>query len=120
MIAGWLAAALILILPAQVLADESEEKAYALNREGMIAMSEARFEEAIVLFQQAARLKSDYEISGKPLLYTPNFMSAWASEKIGDFRKACDFFRLYIQQSGSGAEQTKKEHAESFIKNTCH
>jgi hypothetical protein len=85
----------------------------------MIDMSEAKFEEAIALFQQAADLKSDYEISGRTLLYTPVFMTAWAYEKSGDSKKACETFHLFINRSGKIAEPTKKEHAERFIKNYC-
>ncbi|MBI3594738.1 MAG: hypothetical protein HY200_07245 [Nitrospirae bacterium] len=85
----------------------------------MIDMSEAKFEEAIVLFRQASELRSDYEITGRPLLYTPLFMTAWAYEKIGNSRKACEFFHLFASRSGKLAELTKKEHADRFIKNYC-
>jgi hypothetical protein len=85
----------------------------------MIEMSEAKFEEAIAHFQQAIEYKSDYQIAGRPLLYTPIFMTSWAYEKLGNSTKACESFRLFIKRSGPLAEPTKKEHAERFIKNYC-
>jgi tetratricopeptide (TPR) repeat protein len=100
--------------------EELSEKAYELNRQGMIDMAEAKFEEAILLFQQASRIKSDYEISGRALLYTPTFMTAWAYEKTGDSAKACETFQLFNNRSGALAEPTKKAHADQFIKNHCN
>ena len=115
----WIALLLLIFAPATAFSDEGSEKAYELNRQGMIDMSEAKFDEAILLFQQAFRLKSDYEISGKPLIYTPLFMTAWAYEKTGDIPKACENFRLFIERAGSRAEPSKKEHADHFIKDHC-
>ena len=109
----------LLAFPVKAGGEDVWDKAYDLNRQGMTDMSEARFEEAIVLFQEAAKLKSDYEITGKPLLYTPTFLAAWAFEKIGDRKKACGEFRLFLKRAGSDAEPTKKEHADDFIKNHC-
>lgn len=101
------------------MSEDLAEKAYELNRQGMINMSEAKFEEAILFFQQASKIKSDYEISGRALLYTPTFMTAWAYEKTGDTAKACETFQLFINRSGASAEQNKKAHADQFIKNHC-
>ena len=115
----WSLLLILLLIPITGFSEDVLEKAYDLNRQGMIDMSEAKFEEAVVLFQEAAKLKSDYEITGRPLLYTPIFMSAWAYEKIGDKKNACDAFRLFINRSGASAESTKKDHAEHFIKNYC-
>lgn len=110
--------AVFFVLPAGA-SEDLLEKAYELNRQAMIDMSEAKFEEAIILFEQATRLKSDYEITGRPLVYTPIFMTAWAYEKLGNSKKACEAFHLYIQRSGTSAEPTKKDHADHFIKNYC-
>ncbi len=107
------------LIPSPGISEELAEKAYELNRQGMIDMSEAKFDEAILLFQQAAQLKSDYEISGRPLLYTPIFMTAWAYEKTGESGKACETFHLFINRSGALAEPAKKAHADQFIKNHC-
>ncbi|MEO5657833.1 MAG: hypothetical protein ABIO65_06375, partial [Nitrospiria bacterium] len=43
-------------------ASEVDEEAYGLNRDGMIAMSEARFDDAIDAFQRASALRADYGI----------------------------------------------------------
>jgi hypothetical protein len=97
-----------------------EERAYGLNREGMIAMSEARFVEAIDAFQRAAELASDYSIMGRPLMYTPVFMSGWASEKIGRTRQACAAYRDYLRIAVEHpVEPTKVEHATGFIATNC-
>ncbi|MHB8481520.1 MAG: tetratricopeptide repeat protein [Nitrospiria bacterium] len=109
----------LFFFPVTASGDEAADKAYDLNRRAMIDMSEAKFEEAADLFQEAAKLKSDYEISGKPLLYTPTFMTAWAYEKIGDRKKACDEFSLFLKRAGVLVEPTKKEHADDFIKKHC-
>ncbi|MBI1821692.1 MAG: hypothetical protein HY036_05950 [Nitrospirae bacterium] len=109
----------LFVFPVTAGGDDVLDKAYDLNRQGMIDMSEAKFEEAIVLFQEAAKLKFDYEITEKPLLYTPTFLTAWAFEKIGDREKACEEFRLFLKRAGSHVEPTKKEHADDFIKNHC-
>ena len=115
----WIFLLFLSILPVTVTGDAATEKAYDLNRQGMIGMSEAKFEEAIDLFQEAVKLKPDYEISGKPLLYTPTFMTAWAYEKIGDRKKTCEEFRVFLKRAGTLIEPTKKEHAGDFIKNHC-
>jgi len=58
-----------------------EEKAYEHNRKGMINMSKALFDEAIVEYKKAYGLVHDYQIRDKSLIYTPIFMTAWAYEK---------------------------------------
>jgi tetratricopeptide (TPR) repeat protein len=98
----------------------SRDQAYALNREGMIAMSEARFTDAIDAFQRAAELAEDYSIPGKPLMYTPIFMTGWASEKIARTREACDAYRRYLRLAVEHpVEPTKVEHAKAYISTTC-
>jgi hypothetical protein len=97
-----------------------EEQAYELNRTGMIAMSEARFEDAIEAFDRAANLVGDYDISGKPLMYTPVFMTGWASEKIGRTRKACAAYRRYLHiVVEHPVEPTKVNHANAYVAANC-
>jgi len=115
----WVVIFIVFLIPSEGISEDLLEQAYELNRQGMIDMSEAKFEEAIVLFDRAAHLKSDYEITGRPLVYTPIFMTAWAYEKLGNSKKACESFHLYINRSGTSAEPTKKDHADHFIKNYC-
>ena len=102
-------------------ADPSDEdRAYGLNREGMIAMSEARFEDAIAAFEQAAKLAGDYEVIGKPLMYTPIFMTAWASEKLGRTREACVAYRDYLRIAVEHpVEPTKVDHAKAYVAAKC-
>lgn len=98
----------------------SKDQAYGLNREGMIAMSEARFTDAIDAFHRAAELADDYSIPGKPLMYTPVFMTGWASEKIARTREACAAYRRYLRLAVEHpAEPTKVEHANGYISANC-
>jgi len=96
------------------------DEAYALNREGMIAMSEARFEDAIDLFERASALVTDYGIQGKPLLYTPIFMAGWASEKIGRIPQACASYRRFLTIAPADlVERTKADHAAGHLAAHC-
>ncbi len=97
-----------------------EDRAYVLNREGMIAMSEARFEDAIAAFQRAAKVAGDYAIAGKPLMYTPVFMTGWASEKIGRTADACRAYREYLRIAVEHpVEPTKVDHAKDYVSTNC-
>ena len=97
-----------------------EDRAYELNREGMIAMSEARFTDAIHAFQGAADLVADYGVLGKPLMYTPVFMTGWAAEKIGRTRDACEAYRRYVRIAQERPiEPTKIDHAKGYIEASC-
>ena len=99
---------------------QSEDEAYEHNRQGMIAMSEAEFEAAIAEFQKAAALARDYQIIGRPLVYTPVFMTAWADEKIGRIREACrEFQRFLAIAPPESVEETKAEHARDYLKQHC-
>jgi len=99
---------------------QSEDEAYEHNRQGMIAMSEAEFEGAIIEFQKAAALAKDYQITGRPLVYTPVFMTAWADEKIGRIREACrEFQRFLAIAPPESVEETKAEHARDYLKQHC-
>jgi tetratricopeptide (TPR) repeat protein len=99
---------------------QSEEEAYEYNRQGMIAMSEAEFEEAIVNFQKAAALAKDYQIRDRPLIYTPVFMTAWASEKIDRVTEACREFKRFLEIAPPDAvEPTKAEHARDYLNHHC-
>jgi hypothetical protein len=102
-------------------ADPSDEdRAYALNREGMIAMSEARFEDAIAAFDSAAQLAADYTIVGRSLMYTPVFMSGWGSEKIGRTQQACRAYREYLRIAVEHPiEPTKVDHANAYVTANC-
>jgi tetratricopeptide (TPR) repeat protein len=98
----------------------AQEEAYEHNRQGMIAMSQAEFEEAIAEFQKAAALSGDYQITGRPLIYTPVFMTAWAQEKIGRIEDACRSFRRFLQIALTEAsEKTKVDHAREYIAQQC-
>ncbi len=98
----------------------AEDRAYALNREGMIAMSEARFEDAIAAFDGAAKLATDYTITGRPLMYTPVFMSGWGSEKIGRTEQACRAYRRYLHIAVEHpVEPTKIDHAKAYLTANC-
>jgi len=97
-----------------------KEEAYEYNRQGMIAMSKAEFEEAIDDFQKAASLAEDYQIVGRPLIYTPVFMTAWANEKLGRTSDACRSFKRYLQISATTvAEETKIDHARGYVAHQC-
>jgi hypothetical protein len=99
---------------------QSEDEAYEHNRQGMIAMSEAEFEEAIIEFQKAAVLAKDYQITGRPLIYTPVFMTAWANEKIGRTHEACREFQHFLTMAApESVEETKAEHARDYLKQHC-
>ncbi|MFZ5863241.1 MAG: tetratricopeptide repeat protein [Nitrospirota bacterium] len=115
-----LAAALAWAATAVGAGPNDEDRAYALNREGMVAMSEARFEDAIAAFDRAAEVATDYAIIGRPLMYTPVFMSGWGSEKIGRTRQACrayrDYLRIAVEHPG---EPTKVDHAKAFTAANC-
>jgi len=101
-------------------ASPDDERAYDLNREGMIAMSEARFDDAIAAFGEAASLVSDYGIVGKPLMYTPVFMTARASEKIGHLQEACKAYRRYRRIAVEHpVEPTKSDHANAYVSANC-
>jgi hypothetical protein len=101
-------------------AADSADSAYALNREGMIAMSEARFKEAIDVFQRASTLVLDYGILGRPLVYTPVFMTGWASEKIEAVSSACTAYRRFLNVAPKDAiEETKADHATAYLAANC-
>ncbi|MBI3595671.1 MAG: hypothetical protein HY203_00790 [Nitrospirae bacterium] len=111
---------LVFITPWPWAMAQSEEEAYEYNRQGMIAMSEAEFEEAIVNFQKAAALAKDYQIRGRSLIYTPVFMTAWASEKIARGTEACREFQRFLEIAPPDAvEATKAEHARDYLKHHC-
>ena len=94
----------------------AEAPAYEHNRAGMINLSMARFEEAIVEFEKAVALYPDYQIQGQPLVYTPIFMTAWAYEKIGRIDKACEYYRKFLEISPPDAvEATKAQHARDVL-----
>ena len=96
------------------------EQAYTYNREGMIAMSQAQFDEAIEQFQQAAKLVPDYGITRRGLRYTPNFMIGWAHEKNGRSEEACRFFRKFLDLSPAELiEESKADHARQYLKQHC-
>ncbi len=86
----------------------------------MTALAQAQFEEAIADFTRAAERVPDYGILDRPLIYTPNFMAGWASEKLGDTSGACRFFGRFLKLApGDQIEPTKKEHARRFIEDNC-
>ena len=98
-----------------------DEQAYALNRDGMIAMSEARFEDAVDAFRRAAAMIPDYGIRGKALMYTPIFMTGWAFEKLGDTAAACEAYRRFLVAAPADAvEPTKADHAASYVAAHCN
>jgi tetratricopeptide (TPR) repeat protein len=105
---------------ADALSPDQKEDAYEYNRQGMIAMSQAEFEDAISEFQKAASLAEDYQILGRPLIYTPVFMTGWANEKIGRTTEACQAFRRYLQIALTApAEKTKVAHARDYTVRHC-
>jgi tetratricopeptide (TPR) repeat protein len=110
----------LLMAGAPLEASDADERAYALNREGMIAMSEARFTDAIDAFQRASQQVSDYGILGRPLIYTPVFMTGWASEKIGAVAGACEAYRKFLDIAPQDAiEETKADHAAAYLAANC-
>ena len=110
----------VLMVWAPLDASDAADSAYALNREGMIAMSEARFTEAIDAFERASTLVLDYGILGRPLMYTPVFMTGWASEKIEAVSSACMAYRRFLNIAPKDAiEETKAEHATAYLATNC-
>jgi tetratricopeptide (TPR) repeat protein len=96
------------------------EQAYAYNRDGMIDMSEARFDEAIEQFQHAADLVPDYGITRRDLRYTPNFMIGWAHEKQGRIEEACRAYRRFLDLAPAQLiEQGKADHANQYFDRHC-
>ncbi len=94
-----------------------EEKAYEHNRKGMINMSKAFFDEAIVEYKKAYGLVYDYQIRNQSLIYTPIFMTAWAYEKIGEVLTACQYYKQFLKvASDKFIEKTKASHAREYIK----
>lgn len=83
-------------------------------------MSEARFEDAIEAFDGAAKLATDYTITGRSLTYTPVFMSGWGSEKIGRTQRACRAYREYLRIAVEHpVEPTKMDHAKAYVAANC-
>jgi tetratricopeptide (TPR) repeat protein len=98
-----------------------ENEAYEHNRAGMANMSMARFEEAITEFSQAAALLPDYQISGRPLVYTPIFMTGWAYEKTGRLNEACRHYRKFLEIAPPEViEETKAQHAREALEKCRH
>ena len=96
------------------------DEAYGWNREGMMAMSQARFEDAIRHFLRAAELAEDYQVQGRPLVYTPVFMAAWAHEKSEKRAGACREYRRFLKVALSEKmEPTKAEHARDYLSQYC-
>lgn len=103
-----------------IAAAQTEDEAYEYNREGMILMSQADFEEAAEAFKNAADLVLDYQIRGRALMYTPVFMTAWAYEKIGRVPDACEQYRRFLRIAPPEAvEETKADHARGFLNGNC-
>ncbi len=97
------------------------QEAYEHNRAGMVNMSMARFEEAIAEFNQAAALLPDYQIRGRPLIYTPIFMTGWAFEKIGRLNEACEHYRRFLEIAPpETVEETKAQHAREVLEKCRH
>ena len=110
----------LLIAVAPLEASDAADSAYGLNREGMIAMSEARFSDAIDAFRHASQQVSDYGIRGRPLIYTPVFMTGWAFEKIGAVAGACEAYRTFLDIAPQDAiEETKADHATAYLAANC-
>jgi len=108
------------LAPGRIADADVTERAYGYNRDAMIAMSEAQFDEAIDLFQKAAALVPDYGITRRELRYTPNFMTGWAYEKLGQEAAACKFFGAFLTRSPSErVEASKADHATDFIARHC-
>lgn len=100
--------------------EDPGDDAYEHNRQVMIAMSKADFEEAIAEFQSAAALVKDYQIIGRPLVYTPVFMTAWANEKIERIPDACREFKRFLAIAPpESVEKTKADHAREYLKQHC-
>lgn len=100
--------------------EDLRDDAYEHNRQGMIAMSEAEFEAAIAEFESAAALVKDYQIIGRPLVYTPVFMTAWANEKIGRIPDACRKFKQFLAIAPpETVEATKADHARDYLNQHC-
>jgi tetratricopeptide (TPR) repeat protein len=96
------------------------ERAYTYNRDGMIAMSQAQFDEAIGHFQKAADLVPDYGITRRGLRYTPNFMIGWAHEKNGESEEACRYFRRFLDLAPAQmVEESKADHASQYLNQHC-
>ena len=120
-----LAVVFLPILSAPAVARNSSDlldQAYSYNREGMIAMSKAQFKEAIDQFQQAAELVPDYGITHGDLRYTPNFMIAWAYEKLGEWESACQYFQRFLNLAPAewqDIETEKTDHAGAFLDTHC-
>jgi len=118
-----LAAGLLLWPAGPVTDDETSqivERAYAYNREGMIAMSKALFDNAIEQFQKAADLVPDYGITRRGLRYTPNFMIGWAHEKNGRQEEACRSFRRFLDlATRPWIEEEKADHASQYLGRHC-
>ena len=105
--------------PAGIRAEVSDE-AFELNRDAMVDMSMAQFDSAAEKFIQAAALVPDYGIKGRRLQYTPNFMAAWAYEKMGKTQEACLYFRKFLDIAPLGdRELTKAEHAQEYVSSHC-
>lgn len=97
-----------------------EDTAYQHNREGMIAMGMARFDEAIRSFLKASALVEDYQIRGKKLEYTPVFHTGWARQKIGLTREACGAFERFLSiVPKEDTDGTKIDHAQGYIRENC-
>lgn len=104
--------------PAPEPLDSMEKEAYEYNRKGMIKMSMALFDEAVVEFQKASSLLTDYEIRDRSLVYSPLFMTGWAHEKMGHETEACRFFGRFLSSSPpEWIERSKADHAESYLEN---
>lgn len=86
----------------------------------MVDMSQAAFEAAADKFLRAAAILPDYAIEHRPLIYTPNFMAAWAYEKIGDSARACRYYDRFLELAPAArAERSKLEHARAFVDQHC-
>ncbi len=115
-----LAVLIVQWVPVSAQSGNNEEDAYEHNRQGMVAMSQAEFEEAIAEFQSAAALVGDYQIVGRSLVYTPVFMMAWANEKIGRIPDACREFKRFLEIAPpESVERTKADHAGDYLKQHC-
>lgn len=96
------------------------ERAYAYNRDGMIDMSMAQFDEAIEQFQHAADLVPDYGITRRDLRYTPTFMIGWAHEKQGRVEEACRAYHRFLDLAPAQLiEQGKADHANQYFDRHC-
>lgn len=117
--AAFLSLALLVTVSAESRADQTED-AFELNRDAMVDMSMAEFESAAEKFIRAADLVPDYGIKGRRLQYTPNFMAAWAFEKMGKAQNACLYFKKFLDIAPLGdRELTKTEHAQEYVSSHC-